>query len=128
GHVRLLGVWCLVGTTGRCFCDRLGDITAAFGHGDASGHRQHIDPSTNGIEAMHDERARFAEIQYLPRTARWSIPELAQGDVALRVAGVDVRAMGREPINGSFDGRSERMIDHEGEVNELIVDRFVTAA
>src|SRR5262249_34328918 len=92
GHVRLLGVWWLVCTTGRLFRDRLSDITAAFGHGDASCHRQHVDPSTNGIEAVHGERTRFAEIQYLPRTARWWIPQLTQGDIALRVAGVDVCA------------------------------------
>ncbi len=125
--MRLLGVWCLVGTTGRFNSDRLSDITAAFGRGDTSCHRQHIDPSTNRIEAVHDERTGLAEIQYLPRTARWWIPQLAQGDVALRVAGVNVRAMRREAINGSLDDRTERMIDHEREVDELIVDRFVTA-
>ena len=77
---------------------------------------------------MHDKRARFAKIQYLPRTARWWIPELAQRDITLRVAGVHVRAMRRETIDSSFHHRANRVIDDERQVHELVVDRLVTSA
>ncbi len=125
--MRLLGVCGLVGTTGRFCGDRLGDISAAFGYGDGSRDGQHIDPSTNGIEAMHDKRARFANIQYLARAARWWIPELAQRDVTLRVAGVYVRAVRRKAIDGSFDDRTDWMIDDERQVHDLVVDRLMTS-
>ena len=61
------------------------------------------------------------------RTARWWIPELAQRDVALGVAGVYVRTMRREAIDGSFDNRTDRMIDDERQVDELVVDRLMTS-
>ena len=75
---------------------------------------------------MHDEWARFAEIQYLARTARWWIPQLAQGDIALRVAGVDVRAVRRETIDDPLDDGTDRMVDDERQVDELVVDGLVT--
>ena len=124
--MRLLGVCCLVGTTGRCR-DRLGGINAAFGRGDTPCRGQHIDPSTNGIEAMHHEWARFAEIEYLSCAAGWWIPQLAQRDVTLRVAGVDVRAVRREAVDGAFDDRPDGVIDDEAQVHELVVDRLVAA-
>ena len=82
----------MVGTTGR-YCDRLGDISAAFGLGEPAAHGHHIDPATNGIETLDREWTRLSEIEYLASAARWWIPELAERYVALRFAHMDVCAV-----------------------------------